>query len=393
MSNKKLVISNKLKSEEVRRYYDILEKSSESISILFPKHIDYRGFGVIPELLLLFFTWLRNYKGDLIIDIDFNSKSNVKKFIYSYWGYIIVSTAWRHCNIIDKAGESLKSHLKPHTKSFHKAINNLDDKITNETVSITCFDHFSSNQGLSHWFYDSNDNFTATPSGLENSVHLILKAISRIYSKRLTKSLAGSFDSIVRILWELLKNTDEHATQDHLQESRLTPNTRGLFLRIHRSSKANFQKNANHKALIKYYDNSIKDDDQSFILEISIYDSGSGLVKNFLGENWKRNMSISEEVDIVKKCLTKGESSIQTKTRNKGLGLDEVVSLLSLQHGFLKIISGKTILYRDLIEHPKNEITNSDEIVLFDWKNMSSEIFTKQKQTEGTLITLAMPLN
>jgi len=364
-----------------------------NISIQFPTVIEYRGFGIIPELLLLYFTWVRNYKGDLIIDIDNNSKSEAKKFIYSYWGFIIVSTAWRHCSITNLEGNDLKSLFKPFTKKFHKAINTLDDKITNETISINCFDHFSANKGLSHWFYNSNDDFITTPSGLENSVHLILKAISRIYSKRLTRSLAESFDSIVRILWELMKNTDEHATQDYLGETNLTPNARGVFLRIHRSSKANFKKYSKHEGLLEFYENSILDDDHSFILEISIYDSGNGLAKNFLGDRWKKELSISDEVDIIKKCLTKGESSIQTKTNNKGLGLDEVLGLLSIQRGFLKIVSGNTILYRNMIQDPKTESSNPNNITLFDWHKLSSKEFTKETSTEGTLITLAIPLN
>jgi len=393
MIKNKIIISKKITSTEIRQYYKVLENSSEDISLQFPQAIEYRGFGIVPELLLFFFTWVRQCSGKLILELIPEKQNKIKEFVDSYLGYIIVSTAWRHCDIINLDGKLLRNDLKKFTKPFHSEIDNLSDRITNETVSIVCFDHFSTNKGLPHWFYDSENKFITTPSGLENSIHKILKSISRIYSKRLINNLSKSFDAIVRIVWELMKNTDEHGTKDHLGQVNLLPNTRGLYLRVHRSSKSNFIKNTDHLGLKKYYENALLQNDQSFMLEMSFFDSGSGLVKNFLGEDWSKNLSTKDEVNIVRTCLTKGESSIQSKNEHKGLGLDEVLKLLSYKNGFLKIISGNLILYRDLTQHKYQETIDPSNILLTDWEKMSSDDYTKVNYSEGTLLTLAIPLN
>jgi hypothetical protein len=389
----KLVIPKKLNEEVIENFLGNLEKSSEKIDLEIPLEIEYRGFGILPILFLLFFTWVRRKEGKLVIPIE-NADSEILKLLNKdYFGYLFFSTIWKHCDIVTLKGESLKPILINYTRAMHDRIDFLT-ALPNESVMIPCFDHYSKEKGLSHWFYSDNYNFAATPSSLDNSIVRIYESLSKNFRDKLLKNSVNVIEDIQKILWELLKNTDEHATRDYLNDIILMPNSRGLFMKIQRSSKVKFiEKSNGHKGLEKFYDKSLKDGD-NFILEISVFDSGPGLVRRFLGKKWTNGLSMNDEIDTIKKCLIKGQTSvISVKGKNKGFGLDDVLSLLDKKKGFLKIRTGSASVYRDLTESPYVKTNDINEIDLYDWLKLSNNDFSRMNYIEGTLITLAYPIN
>lgn len=386
-------IPKKISAEILEEIFEEIKKSPTNVDLSIPTSIDYRGFGLLPNLYLILFTWMRNKKGNVILSIKKNDFNSIKNFGSDFYGYIVLSTLWRHCDIINDEKESIKLEFKEYTSLMHFNIESLSNDLPKESIMIPCFDHYSNEKGLPHWFYPYDFLFCETPSSLENSIYHIFKSLSVNYQGRVNRNVADSFDDIVKIIWELLKNTDDHAKKDYLDKAKLLPNCRGLFMRIQRSSKTVFIDNTKHLGLKKYYESALNNEDHNFILEISVFDSGPGLVKRFLGKNWSNNEDINNDIDIIRKCLIKGQTSVTTSQgKNKGYGLDEVLRLLDIKKGFLKIRTGRVSIYRDLIETPYKTTQEPNEIDLLDWKNNSDSEYSEMYNTEGTLITLACPL-
>jgi hypothetical protein len=386
----KVTIPKKINHSILENLYSNL--NSDLVDLEIPLKLEYRGFGVLSSFFLFLFTWMRNNHGKLIIPVEIEDKEKLKEFASDYYGYIVLSTLWRHCEIVNKKNESLKDSFKEHTSSMHNNIDLLSDDLPNEAVLIPCFDHYSTQKGLSHWLYERS-TFRGSPSELDNSLFAILKTLRRNYKGKLNKNLVDSFDSLLKIIWELLNNTDEHARKDFLDEAKLSPNTRGLYMRIQRSSKKNFILDTDHLGLKQYYNRSLPEGDQIFILEITIFDSGPGLVKRFLGKNWSENITMQDEVNTIRKCLIKGQTSVNTqKGEGKGHGLDKVIHLLDQKRGFLTIRTGRASIFRDMIVSPYIPTKDIHEVELFDWKSSRFDSFSEMNKVEGTSITLAYPL-
>lgn len=386
-------IPKKISSDVLEKILERIHTLSDNVDLVIPTSIDYRGFGLIPNLYLILFTWMRNKKGDVIISIKKDDVDSIKNFACDFYGYIVLSTLWRHCDIINDEKESIKLQFKEYTSVMHFNIESLSNELPRESIMIPCFDHYSNEKGLPHWFYPYDYLFCETPSNLENSIYHIFNNLTKNYRGRLNKNLSDSFDNVVKIIWELLKNTDEHAKKDYLDKAKLLPSSRGLFMKIQRNSKSIFIQNTDHLGLKKYYSSAFDNEEHNFILEISVFDSGPGLVKRFMGENWSLKQDISNDIDAVRKCLIKGQTSVITSQgKNKGHGLDEVLRLLDIKRGFLKIRTGRVSLYRDLIETPYKTTQEPNEVELIDWEKNSSNEYSEMNNTEGTLITLAYPL-
>jgi hypothetical protein len=386
-------IPSKISNDTIEDLLLQVNQSCNDCDLEVPVGLNYRGFGIIPSLFLVFFTWLRKSKGKLIIPIDDNDFKSIETFANDYFGYIILSTIWKTTEIINKNGDSLKLHFRKHTGKMHDKIDFFEN-LPNESLLIPSFDHYSKEKGLSHWFYINNFRYAESPSILNNTIYRIFEYLGRIYKSKINTSANKSLDDLQTIVWELLKNTDDHAKKDYLNQNELSPNTRGVFFRIHRSSKSNFIEHANkHTGLEKYYYSALSEMD-NFILEISVFDSGPGMVKRFLGANWTDEVTTKQEVNTIKKCLIKRATSVEGfHGKHKGFGLDNVLRTLDTQKGFLIIRSGHVSLYRDLIDSSYFETKEIEQIELKDWKTYSPNNYTKMGFTEGTLITMAYPIN
>jgi hypothetical protein len=391
---------NKITISEIEDLYSKLNDSEfEHADFIVSNESDYRGFGIIPYMVLFFFKWLRHSKsGELIIAIKADNKEAVEEFATNFLGYTILTSAWKHKEIVDEDRVPLKNYFRPFTKELHRRIDFLQD-LPNNNILIPLFDHYSKPQGLSHWFYDDSFKFIGSPKELSNTVYRIFQEVGRIFRARLVKNTNIIIEDLDIIIWELVKNTNDHATKDYLNKTELSPNTRGVYLKIHRSSKNNFVTEAkNNPGLKTYFENVLLEGDEgnkgnNFLLEISVFDTGPGMSKRFLGEKWVDNISPNEEVDILRKCLCKGMTSTEgIQGNNRGYGLNNVLMTLSSKKGFLKIRTGNVSVYRDLQKSPHFEATEYNRIELQDWDTNSPSTFTSKGNSIGTLLTMIYPL-
>lgn len=391
-NNSRLSIPKTVNANIIEELGNRLATLNGVVDLHISKKIHYRGFGILPSLFLLVFTWIRNKHGVLIIDIDPQKKEELSDFIESSYGYVIVITVWKDAKIISSDGIDLKPMLREHTNKMRQRIDFLQD-LPNHELVIPNFDHYPVDKGLSHWFYINNYTFASVPSELDNTIYRIIEKVGTIYRQRINNAIANFLDTTTRIIWELMANTNEHAIKDHLDQKILSPNTRGLYIKIHQSNKENFVKNAlDDPGLVEYYNKSLIDG-INLVLEISVFDSGPGMAKRFKGIDWSEKSNIDDDVSVIKTCLIRGESSVKGPTgMNKGYGLDDVLKLLDIKKGFLKIRTGRASLYRNLITTPYIDAHSIEEVELYDCKTLSSNNFQALCCLEGTQITMAYPI-
>ncbi|MDB5202915.1 MAG: hypothetical protein JWQ27_2324 [Ferruginibacter sp.] len=385
----KIITISTLEELQITLNQDLVKSHDFFVPVAF----DHIGFGVLPQAIIIFQTWIRNCKqGDLIISVEIDDDVSLREFACSYLGYVILSCAWKHKEIINHRKEPLKGLFKHYTELFHKKIDFLQD-LPNDSILIPFFDHYSKQKGLSHWFYNQNFQFAGSPQEIESSVYRIFSELGKIYRSKIVKNVKAIIDDLEIIIWELLKNTADHATKDHLNQVDLSPNTRGVFFKIHRSSKKNFiQISKSHSGLQNYLSSMLQEGD-NFLLEITVYDTGPGMVKRYCGEKWNNNTHTDDEVSIIKKCLCKGLSSAPgLKGTAKGYGLNNVLMTLSEKQGFLQIRTGRTNLYRDLAKAPHFATSDYTSIELQDVTTNSPSTFSTAPESIGTIVTMFYPL-
>jgi hypothetical protein len=208
-------------------------------------------------------------------------------------------------------------------------------------------------------------------------------------------NIAPYYDDIIAIIYELMKNTDDWGKTDAFNKP-LNPNTRGLFLKLHRRTRESFSTAfENSKGLKNYF--SIKNfeanaQDELYFLELSVYDTGIGFVRRNVGESYQ-GLTSADQVEIVRYCLVKNNTTATGIEKTiKGQGLNRIMRILD-NKGLFWLRTQNISVFRNLRENRYKESTTGDDIVLFDWFNNSATSYTELEAAFGSVITLVYPIS
>lgn len=127
-------------------------------------------------------------------------------------------------------------------------------------------------------------------------------------------------------------------------------------------------------------------------LELSIFDSGPGLVGKILKRD-PSDISPSAQLEIVRECMKKGFSSTDNELR--GYGLSKVLSRLRRSRGFIRIRTNGVSGYRSFarfvgLGHGPN--AERPDVRLLDWKTLYAPKQSAYRQLRGTVITVMIPM-
>ncbi|WP_020597358.1 hypothetical protein [Spirosoma panaciterrae] len=370
-------------------YADLSLNNDLSIDIYLPKRIEKLDFGVFFSLLQFLATWIRKENsGKLCLPIKGSEEAinylNDNEFVYPS---IVLS--WEK-EIIDENGNNLKNHLKIPSKKYYEKMDYFDLKGT--SVPLYCFDHDKSDRGLSKHFYSKNRELVSEDVLGFN----LFRAFQKIGFHNPTvykNSIKDSLNSFISVIHELFSNTHEHAKTNELGFN-LYPNIRALQLKFHKKPVEKYiETYKEFKGLSEYFSSgfNVNQLGDLYLIEISILDSGPGLVKRYKGVS-TYNMSINEEVDIIKKCLYRHNTSTSSfKSDTKGIGLDRVLQTID-GRGFVRIKSGRVDIFRDMKSKRYIHHDNASDIQLYDWQTNSDINFSVFPPAEGTLISIFFPL-
>ncbi|CAN5187787.1 hypothetical protein BH09BAC2_BH09BAC2_13020 [soil metagenome] len=371
-------------------YQELLSNKDTVIDIQLPKKIEKSDFGVLFSFIQFFATWVRNKKsGNLYLPVN-GVEDAIKYLEENEFVYPAIVLSWEK-DILDAEGLNIKNELKAPSKKYFERMDFFDLK-GHLSVPIFCFDHDKSNRGLSKHFYNSNRELISE-GAMGFNLYRAFQKIGSFNKTIFRDSLSNSLDSFNAIIHELFGNTNEHAKTNELGYN-LYPNIRAIQLKFHRKPITKYlELYQDFDGLVEYFqsDFTVNTLGEIYLLEISIVDSGPGLVKRYKGIS-EYDITVNEEVEVIKECLYRHNTSTSgLGAEIKGIGLDRVLQTIDGK-GFLRIKSGRADLIRNMktlryVHHEK-----ASDILLFDLENNSSSTFTVNPEVEGTLISIFYPL-
>lgn len=375
---------------KIQNLYSELASSNDTvIDVHLPKKIEKLDFGLLFSFLQFLSTWVRNnHSGKLHLPVN-NTEEAIEYLDNNEFVYPSIVLAWEK-EIVNANGESIKSELKNPSKEYFNRMDYFDLKGT--SVPIYCFDHDKSNRGLSRHFY-KNFRELVNETTLGFNLFNAFKKVGDFNKGAFRTGVKGHYDDFIAIIHELFMNTHEHAKTNELGYN-LYPNIRALQLKFHKKPINKFiEQFQDYTGLNLYFNSgfSVNPQGELYLLEISILDSGPGFVKRYkkVSDN---NLNISEEVEIIKQCLYRHNTSADGfRGEIKGIGLDRVLQTLDGK-GFVRIKTGRADVFRDMKNNRYHHHDNASEIQLNDFQNNSTNDFTVYPAAEGTLLSIFYPL-
>lgn len=402
MANTILEIKSQVKLRDIESKFTTFRLYKGKTDLKVPDKINETGaFGIIPALIQLIGTWVRfNSNGKILSSFDANSlhfKEQIEQFLTSELGITcaaLLDNLQHDIPFYDKNETVINDYLA-YQKTFEGM--KLQHRMKGDKVFLACFDHLGQN-GLIPQFYLDSDKINSE----QDVKDLLISKISTDVLKNVSKSQLPApklVESLTRIIYELFENTHSWGRHNYNGIRSVRPNARGVYIKNYQIGTANIKKYTNrHDGLSRYFkgylERSPKKDLVNF-LEISVFDLGSGFASIYSQAPITSiiNMHIQDEVNVVKSCLTKNNTSANNSNYRRGLGLNNVLNTLN-HRGFIRIRSGGVALYRDLISVPYQEEKEvASDVILFDWENESKELFKKMAWSAGSLLTFLLPVD
>lgn len=281
---------------------------------------------------------------------------------------------------------------------------------TSDKAFLVCADHQPAEFGLPKLLYPSHDpEVLLSQSGFGAFIGKLINVVSPVPGPTWMSSRAGLREALTTILAETFKNTHDHARLD-IDQSDIARSVRGIFARYASLQQIEAlvsaaepealtpaQRYARHFIPRKVSKGVRLPDAPKVdgVLELSVFDSGPGMAAKWLRRSVV-GVPIQEQLDAVKACFTKGQTS--TATHGRGYGLAKVLLRLKDLHGFIGIRTNQIHVYRQfefmagLAHQELSDGTRVPKEVLFDWKRHLTQSPTQLTPVKGTVITFLLPM-
>lgn len=167
----------------------------------------------------------------------------------------------------------------------------------------------------------------------------------------------GAADAIGAMLYEMFKNTQDHASSD-IAGDLLDVSIRAIKTNHHQLAPDQLTRIVGeYPPLAKYCETLIVPRGASFthLFELSVLDSGSGFAATWTGKPLDQ-LSLDAEEVAVRECFGRGSAKGESRF---GEGLPHVIRLLRRQKGFLRPRTGRLSFYIDFSAEQQ-----SDEAIL-----------------------------
>lgn len=386
-------IDSKVKITDFDHLYLRLEASpQDTVHLSLPNKLDNKDFGLVCSILQFAATWMNKaFSGDLILPISSNDEIEIKSIVYQEFIYPIIVLSWEK-RIVNLHNVDIRKELAKPSKDFFHDMSyfNLPQR---DLVPIYCFDHDLSKRGYPITFYDRG--ILLEKDALEFTLFPAFQKIRDYFSRHVfNKSVQTVLPDFYEIIHELFANTDEHA-RTSANGDNLYPNIRGVYLSFNKKKPETYKEiYRDFPGLVDYFDSNFKlnTNGELYLVEISVLDSGPGLVARYKKDD-NIDVSPAEEVDIIKQCLYRHNTSSTGLSKEiKGLGLDLVLQTIN-EKGFVRIKTGHADVFRDMRNNLYNNHDNYSDIELYDWHLNSKTEFQRNPKTKGTLISIIYPLD
>jgi len=197
---------------------------------------------------------------------------------------------------------------------------------------------------------------------------------------------ADTRNTLAAALYELFRNTEEHARLDD-RGNQLRRSLRGIHARRHAIAPETMAEIVGTFEPLANWARGLPrpraDSRDTQMIELSVFDSGPGFAARWSGRPLEM-IEPQEEFAAIVKCFSKHGSS---KARSAaGLGLCNLVDLLRAKSGFLRLRTGRRSLYADLSRERDRSYGEPPDLRA--WATGAGE----PAKVAGTLVTLLLPL-
>jgi hypothetical protein len=389
----KISIKNDISYLEIEKAYKDLNKSS-NVDLYIPANISGKQLGIYTEIIQLIITWSRLSTGKLYI--HYNSTTlelddKIDKMFNRYWNFVAGCMGYKNgIFLLDQTDVSSKvANVIKERTSFLKTNENWK-KGTNSFISSV---QHSANPYPSA-FYFSNGVLKSKKEIIELSKNILIE-IAKNYISSTSTFIIEHFDKLIgEIIFELIENT-HYWSQSDINNRTFATGFRGLLLSSHQGNKETLLSNCkDDKPMFDYISNLITNNESNnVIVEISVFDSGSGLASKWSKKEVKDFISREEVYDSIIDCLIKNNTSDKTSSYERGFGLHNIMTLLGDRKGCLKLRTNGLKLFRDFDKIPFNGYieNNRENYRLDDWHSIQKKTIPTYK-TEGTMFSIFLPI-
>lgn len=389
----KISIKNDISYIEIEKAYKALKKSS-NVDLYIPANISGKQLGIYTELIQLIITWSRLSTGKLYIHYNSTTAElddKIEVMFNRYWNFVAGCMGYKNgIYLLDKTDISSKVANVIKERTLYLKTNENWKKGTNSFISSV---QHSANPYPSA-FYFSNGELKSKKEIIELSKNILIE-ISKNYISSTSTSVLEHYEKLIgEIIFELIENTHYWSQTDYTGKTFPT-GFRGLLFSSHQGTKDTLLSNCkDDKPMFDYISNLITDNESyNVIVEISVFDSGSGLASKWSKKEVKEFNSKEEIYESIIDCLIKNNTSDKSSSYERGFGLHNMMTLLGDRKGYLKLRTNGLKLFRDFDKNPFNGYmeNNRENYKLDDWHSIQKKAIPTYK-TEGTMFSIFLPI-
>jgi len=224
----------------------------------------------------------------------------------------------------------------------------------------------------------------------------LIASCNQTLSRRIPKSI---IENIGNVLYELIKNTDEHARED-LNGVEAVPNVRGVLVRYAELGDQKIDAASTHgdSSLATYFSLAMLkqgpkrreanvDREKNPFIEISVFDSGPGLAMRWgsikEGISSLSDVTAEKELSWVAECFDLHKTT--KASRESGRGLAEAVNTFVTLGAFVRLRTGRLSLIQNFI---RSSSVHTNTFSPSHWDKNA----ILHPQAEGTCFTIIFPV-
>ena len=375
-----------LTNEDIESYYE--KFNDESLNL--PRGFKILRLGLLPRICQFFITILKLNPnvGVKFFQLEDTDDEGIRKLIADPHSLAAILMAEK------VFGKDLNVNGKKQKIELKAKINQALQLRLNESIhkkghrlQLFAVDHSIAKYAYPICFYSPEGTTNLKQSSYYTAlIERFIESTSKI------SNLSGdNTNSLGELIFELIENTDHHGKLDY-ESGKYERSVRALVIDYKLVTNEQISSSIGGKgtAITDYLEGIRATNRTVHLLEISLFDSGTGIANN-LGPTLEKIISnIDDEVMTVSASFAKG---ITSKLNNKGYGrgLHNVRKVLSERNGFLAIRTGRVGLFRDFDAIPLIE-KDDQNLTLYDETNKTDSNFKELKTVEGLACSILVPL-
>ncbi|WP_341364702.1 hypothetical protein P8T57_04340 [Thalassospira sp. SN3W] len=370
----------------------IKEISSSKEELIIDDQINLAGYCEYSRFLQLIFSWSGyKFNNALVLPAEDEGSQAFREFASSLYGV----SALNFCSyVVFKNGNKVSRRL-----AMEKSEHFVRKFYTKNISDIVCGD-------VAYIFNIDNAKKLKNNPIIYNELGKVRdkKEFSYIVRSILERICPDIKDGMVRekigdistFVYEAFLNTHDHARYD-VSGHELQRSVRGVVFKYHDVLKENIVSESNkYPSLREYFSGwQLRPGEENLkFLEISVFDSGPGIVQTLLAKNKNitkqeaEEKSLSDQYPIIKKSFQVGQTSKVNPARGNGLPL--IIGAIKSFGGAFMLRTGVFNLVNCFKIADDSDITE-DDIRLEDYKEKGS--LSRVPSACGTVISALIPLN